>query len=150
MSQVPLQQGYNNFFDMSKLMRQMAALNVAEQQLQQSLPQPTMQTTTQVTPPKPTRGTDANPAFSDEQWGSGTSDRLLGYSAILSALAGATAPREGGGIFGALGRAGGAMGPMVKGELASRNAQDMRAQQFNHNQQMMELYKALLNSRQGG
>lgn len=100
--------------------------------------------------PEATRGSAQNPMWADNQFGQGMSDKFLGISALLGTLAGSSVNPRDESIWGSLGRAGGAMSGMAKGEMASRNMQDQRMQQFQHNQQLMDLYRALISSRQGG
>lgn len=89
----------------------------------------------------PTQAEGGRPLTTWEQWG--TPDTGLALSSILGNLALAVDPQGWGG------RMGGAMSRMSQGEMSARNAAERVFEQRQSNQQLMELYKALLGSQIG-
>lgn len=130
-------------FDINKLLASLQApfseqqtpIQQAPATMQPAQIQPTQQQTVPATPvTAPVRGTAANPSYADDWFGAGAGDKSLGISAILGTLAGAIG---GGDTIG--GRMGQAMSGISQGELAARN-------QAENQQQMMQLWQALLQS----
>ena len=158
-------QNMPSFFDLENLRAMMAQLGGAQQGIpgaQQQMPitattQPMAQVPVQTpaqgqpVPPtqpavRPIRGTAGNPMIWDQLFGEGASEKGLAISSVLGNLAQAIGGQQPG-IWGSLARGGGAMGGMARGEMASRTSAEAAAEQRRFNQQMLDLYQALLRSR---